>query len=153
MPIILRPAVTAEAPALRQLARTAYGLYLPRLDREPAPILADYEGQIAAGMVTVACDAETLVGLLVCYPRRDHLHVANVAVSPEAQGRGIGRLLMQRAEDVARERSLGAIELYTHEVMVENFAFYASLGYTEMARGEQEGYARVFYRKELGNAP
>ncbi|WP_441242399.1 GNAT family N-acetyltransferase [Tardiphaga sp. 768_D3_N2_1] len=48
-------------------------------------------------------------------------------VSPDAQGRGIGRLLVQRIEMVARDRGL-AILMVPATVTAE--AFYARLGFT-----------------------
>jgi hypothetical protein len=39
--------------------------------------------------------------------------------------------------------------LYTNEVMTENLAIYARLGYHETARRTEGGYSRVFMTKEL----
>lgn len=149
MTVTLRLAHAQEAEAIRALVRGAYALYLPRMDREPAPMLADYAALIAEARVTVACDGDVLLGILVCYPRRDHLHVENVAVAKEAQCRGVGRLLMARAEEEARGFGLPAIELYTNAVMRENFPFYAALGYEMVGEGEEQGYVRIFFRKAM----
>ena len=56
---------------------------------------------------------------------------------------------MARAEARAQEMSLGAIELYTNEVMEENFPFYAALGYAVTGRDVEDGYNRVYFRKGL----
>lgn len=152
MAMTLRPAEPEEAKTVRALVRAAYALYVPRMDREPAPMVADYAALIAEGHVTVACDGDAMRGILVCYPRRDHLHVENVAVAPDAQGLGVGRALMARCEEVARDLGLPAIELYTNAVMTENFPFYEALGYDRLGEGQEDGYARVFFRKELAPA-
>ncbi|MGI9385994.1 MAG: GNAT family N-acetyltransferase, partial [Methyloligellaceae bacterium] len=89
--------------------------------------------------------------ILVSFARGDHLHVENVAVSAAAQGRGVGRALMDRAEEQARNLGLNAVELYTNEVMEENFPFYAALGYVITGRAVEDGYKRVYFRKELGD--
>jgi hypothetical protein len=39
---------------------------------------------------------------------------------------------------------------FTHELMVENQAIYARLGYEETDRRVEDGFARVFLRKRLG---
>jgi hypothetical protein len=39
--------------------------------------------------------------------------------------------------------------LYTNEVMTENLAIYAHLGYRETSRAEQDAYHRVFMEKRL----
>lgn len=145
----LRKAQPYEAGAIRELVHEAYAPYVPRMGREPAPMLADYPALIEQGAVTVAEAEGILGGVLVCYARRDHLHVENVAVAPAAQGRGVGRALMRAAEAEARRQGLGAIELYTNEVMAGNFPFYAALGYAITGREVEEGYNRVFFRKEL----
>jgi GNAT superfamily N-acetyltransferase len=80
----------------------------------------------------------------------DHLLVENIAVRPAAQGRGVGRVLLARAEELAAELGYGEVRLYTHETMTENIAYYPRRGYTETHRGGQDGYRRVFFRKELG---
>jgi N-acetylglutamate synthase-like GNAT family acetyltransferase len=58
-------------------------------------------------------------------------------VLPDMQGRGIGRLLVQRIERVARERQLGIL---TVPATVTAEAFYARLGFTavrEAYHGEE----------------
>jgi hypothetical protein len=46
-------------------------------------------------------------------------------------------------------RGYSEIRLYTHQTMVENQRFYASIGYEETGRGSEAGYDRVFMRKPL----
>lgn len=149
MALLLRSARPEEAPAIRDLVRLAYALYVERMDREPAPMLADYEALVGRGEVTVAEDGGRLAGILVCYPRGGALHVENVAIDPSFQGRGIGQALMDHAEAEARSLALPAVELYTNEVMTENIGFYAARGYIVRERGEQDGYARIFFEKRL----
>ena len=52
------------------------------------------------------------------------------------------------AEQQARKLRLPRLTLYTHEVMTENQAIYAHLGYRETARRTEDGYRRVFMQKE-----
>jgi len=149
MTLIFRAAVTSEAEAVQSLVRSAYALYISRLDHEPAPMLADYADLIEKDHVQVAEEEGLMLGILVSYPRGSHLHVENIAVAPDGQGRGIGRALMVRAEEQAREIGLDIIKLYTNEVMQENFSFYAALGYEITGRAVEEGYNRVFFRKDI----
>ena len=53
------------------------------------------------------------------------------------------------AEAEALRRGCSEIRLYTHQTMVENQRFYASIGYVETGRGTEAGYDRVFMRKQL----
>ena len=56
---------------------------------------------------------------------------------------------MQFAEQVAAQRELPRLTLYTHEVMTENQAIYAHLGYREIDRRTEDGYRRIYMEKVL----
>lgn len=145
----IRPARTDEADAVRDLVRRAYAMYVPRMGREPGPMLDDYGKRIADGTAYVLEADGDLGGVLVLLPYDDHLLMDNVAVDPGFQGRGIGKALIAFAEEEAVRRGYGEIRLYTHETMLENLRMYAKLGYEETGRGRQAGYERVFMRKTL----
>lgn len=145
----IRKAARPDLEGVRDCARQAYALYVPRMGKEPAPMVADFEAQIHAGKLHVVELDGGVAGFVVFYPRGDHLHVENVAVLPGAQGKGIGKALLGFAEDEARRLGLPAVELYTNVKMVENQAFYPALGYLETDRREEDGFSRVFYRKDL----
>lgn len=158
----VRPATTADLPAIRELTRAAYARYRDRMSVAPAPVRNDYEAEVAAGQVWVlgpgrvpastgpAPRESVIWGVIVLIEAGDSLLIENVAVSPAAQGTGLGRSLMEFAEQQARARGLSRMILYTNEVMTENLAIYAHLGYRETSRAEQDGYRRVFMEKALG---
>lgn len=149
MALSFRLAVAKDAAVVRALAREAYTHYVPRMGREPAPMTADYADQIAQGLVCVAEETGGLMGILVTYPKGNHLFVENVAVATGAQGRGVGRMLLEQAERMARDASLIALELYTNEKMTENLDWYPKLGFQETARIVEDGYSRVYFLKPL----
>lgn len=151
-PTAIRPARAADAIAARALARTAYQHYVPRMGREPAPMLADYGELIAAGEVYLLEGQGRLVGLIVLRSEKDALFVENVAVDRAAQGRGHGRTLMSFAEAEARRRGASSIELYTNIAMTENLDFYPRLGFRETGRRVEDGYHRVYFEKPVGPA-
>jgi ribosomal protein S18 acetylase RimI-like enzyme len=143
----VRLATPADLPAIRDIVTAAYARYLDRMDRPPAPMLADYAAEVESGRLWVA--GEPVAGLIELIGTGDSLHVANVAVHPSAQGTGLGRRLMEFAEEQARQRGLARLDLYTNEVMTENQAIYARLGYRETARRSEDGYRRVYMDKIL----
>jgi ribosomal protein S18 acetylase RimI-like enzyme len=110
---------------------------------------ADYARLVAEGRVRVAVQSGEVAGLLVLLPRADHLLLDNVAVHPRWQGRGLGRLLLEEAEAVARAGGHAVLRLYTNEVMAENLALYRRLGYRETHRAEEDGFRRVHMAKDL----
>ncbi len=145
-------AQTRDLDDIERCARAAYAKYVARIGREPAPMVADFAAQIAAGQVWVATDQAGLAGYVVAYRRGDHMHLENIAVVPDRQGSGIGRALIAHVEDEAQRQGLAAVELYTNEKMTENLAYYPHLGYRETGRGVEDGFHRAFFRKALRKA-
>lgn len=144
----VRQATPADQPGIEACVNAAYGLYIERLGKRPAPMLADYAALITSGSVYVI-DPDGIRGLIVLEPREDHLFIENVAVRPDTQGQGHGRRLMEFAEDQARRHGLSEIRLYTHAKMVENLGYYDRLGYEITERRTEDGYQRVFFRKRI----
>jgi ribosomal protein S18 acetylase RimI-like enzyme len=148
--VMIRPADLGDVDALRAIAVAAYEKYLPRIGRPPAPMTADYAQTVRDRQVWAAvCDGE-ITGFAVLITQPGYLELENIAVLPAAQGRGIGALLLNLAEDRARELGLAEIRLYTNQAMTENLGYYARHGYAETHRAEQDGFNRVFIRKPIG---
>ena len=151
---LIRPATVADVAAIEDVVKTAYTRYVSRIGREPAPMTVDYRTVVAATeQAWVLIDGGELVGLIVTIVESDHLLIENVAISPAAQGRGYGRLLLGYAEQLAQERGLPQTRLYTNAAMTENLAFYPRMGYVEVARRSQDGFDRVFFVKDVGAKP
>ncbi len=138
-----------DAAAMRELARSAYAMYVDRIGREPAPMAADYEALAASGSTVLAWKDGELIGMLVTDLQGGALLIENVAVAPGAQGSGLGSALLVEAERVAREAGAGELHLYTNEAMTENLAFYARRGFVETHRAVEDGYRRVFFAKRI----
>lgn len=113
-------------------------------------MLDDYAARLAEGRVFVLEDETGIIGLTVFFPEPGGFVLDNVAISPEAQGKGHGRALIAFAEDAARKAGSPTIRLYTNEVMTWNIALYTRLGFVETHRSEEKGYRRVFMTKALG---
>lgn len=147
----IRAATPDDAVVVGRIVAEAYAPYLPRIGREPAPMAVDYRLLIeTTDQVWVVADAhDTPVGVVVTVIGSDHVQVDNVAVARSAQGRGLGRQLLEYAEGQARERGLLQIRLYTNAAMTENLAIYPRLGYVEVDRRTEDGFDRVYFRKNL----
>ena len=145
----IRVATLDDLGAVEACAARSYAPYVPRMGREPAPMVADFRGRIEDGTLYVLETDGAVAGFAVLYPRGDHIHLENVAVFPERQGQGVGGRLIRFAEDEAGRRGLSAVELYTNIAMTENHTLYPALGYAETDRREEDGFTRVFYRKSL----
>lgn len=145
------PIRLAEAPDAVGLARcvtSAFGHYIARIGRPPRPMLADFDALIRERRAWVAVDGDMVAGALVIEPQHaDGFYIDTLAVAPSHQGTGLGRALLQFAEDMARRSGHGFVHLATNGKMTENQRLYPYLGYVETGRGHSEGYERVFYRK------
>lgn len=147
--LLVRPAASGDAPAVTACVEAAYRHYVERNGKYPAPMLDDYALVIAEHDVTIAeCNGE-IGGVLVVREAEEGFLLDNIAVHPDCQGAGVGRRLLQLSEDKARAAGYDSIYLYTQEIMVENQALYARIGYVEYARRHEVGLDRVYMRKQL----
>jgi len=145
----IRRAIPGDAPVVAALVRAAYGKYVERLGRPPAPMTDDYAALITAGDSWVLERDGLVVGVMILRSAADHLLISNIAIAPEHQGGGLGSRLLAHAETQARERGLGEMRLFTNELMHENIAIYQKRGWVEYDRAEQAGFHRVFMRKAV----
>jgi ribosomal protein S18 acetylase RimI-like enzyme len=149
----LRAARPADALAIRELVQGAYAHYPDIIGVRPAPMDADYEGEIASNEVWVVPTEDELVGVLVLRREPDHLFVDNVAVAPGSQGSGIGKALLEHGERRARELGLPELRLLTHELMTQNRSMYRHLGWEETEQRDEGKFSRVYFRKPVTSAP
>lgn len=149
MPFVIRLATPDDLPVIERIVADAYTPYIARIGTVPGPMRDDYAKRVAEGVVHVLEEADVIQAVQVLIPEPDCLLLDNIAVSPAAQGKGVGRVLMHYAETCAREMGLANIRLYTQEKMTENIAIYLRYGYVETHRAKELGLPRVFMRKSL----
>src|SRR5271155_5884678 len=118
--IEIRPAALADAARIRDLTRAAYAKWVALIGREPLPMQADYQRAVAEHTIDLLVDDGAFAGLIETILRPDHLWIENVAVAPEQQGRGFGRLLLAHAEKRALEAERYEIRLQTNQAFAAN---------------------------------
>jgi len=92
----------------------------------------------------VALDGDEIVGCLFCRPEPPAcLYVGKLCVSPNAQGKGIGSVLLEQAEALARELALPALRLETRIELIANHAKFAAWGFVKTAENAHPGYSRT----------
>jgi ribosomal protein S18 acetylase RimI-like enzyme len=146
---VIRPAVAADAVAITDLVERAYAVYVPRIGLRPAPMDADHRAEIARGEAFVIDCEGTIAGVIILVVDDGYVVIENVAVEPKRQGAGLGKQMLDFAYTVARTRGLEEVRLYTHELMTENIAFYNSLGFHEIDRRRECGFARVYFSRPV----
>jgi GNAT superfamily N-acetyltransferase len=147
---MIRKARAVEADDVRDVVLAAYERYVAVIGTAPGPMLDDYAARIAADQVWVLEDAGEIAGVLVLEDGPDCFLLDNIAMRPDRQGRGFGRMLLDFSEAEAVRCGWATITLYTHVLMVENIAIYAARGYAERERRTEKGFDRVYMEKRLG---
>lgn len=142
----LRPLTAEEFPAFMAASKAGYGEGIEthggqshaaaqqKADADMAAVLP--LGIETPGHVIFVIEAEgTPVGRLWLAERpsggRQVFFVYDLSIEPEFQGRGYGRRAMLLAEDEARRRGLGRLELNVFGGNAVARGLYRSLGYVE----------------------
>lgn len=146
---MLRPATPHDVAAIEAIVEAAYSPYIERIGRKPGPMLEDYGRRVEVGGVHVLDNDGQIQGFIILQDTDSALLLDNLAVAPQAQGLGLGRVLMDFAERQAIDAGYSAIRLYTNEAMTENLALYTRRGYVETHRAEGQGLRRVYMAKHL----
>src|SRR5438552_14821934 len=78
MATLIRRATADDAARIGAIARAAYAKYVSRIGREPAPMVADFAGHIAADHVVVVEAAGVVDGYMVAWAEIDAYFVHNM---------------------------------------------------------------------------
>jgi len=142
----IRAANTNDAARLRRCMESAYAPYLKRMGRARLPPMdVDYATEIENFPCWVVDCAGDILGGLIMVFTEDQASIANIAVDPDAQGQGVGGMLMRFAESTAKEKGFTRLQLTTHALLKENLSFYTHLGWQETGTEAD----RVYLHKEL----
>lgn len=128
--VTIRTATAEDVPSITVLVNEAYVVerFFKVGDRIDAPrvgalletgifLLLEREGQLAGSVYLDVREESGRIGLL--------------SVRPSEQGRGLGRRLMDAAEDYARARGARGMELRVVNLREDLPPFYRKLGYVE----------------------
>jgi ribosomal protein S18 acetylase RimI-like enzyme len=108
------------------------------------------KAQSEIGFLAQADDA--IVGCAFIAEQPDHFYLGKLAVLPACQGRGVGRRLIEAAEQHAVRAGKPLIELQTRVELTANQRAFRALGFVETGRTAHQGYdspTSVTMRKRL----
>lgn len=109
--------------------------------------LAEVRAELAAGDGLAARIDGRLVGAIRFRESDDLLLIGRIAIAPDTQGMGIGRALLEAAEQQSSARTA---ELFTGSESEANIRLYESCGYEVSERvPDGDGTEQVFLRKLL----
>jgi GNAT superfamily N-acetyltransferase len=135
---LIRPARPAEYDAIADLTVTVYASLEGGLHPEYAAILRRTAERAATAEVVVAVEGETLLGSLTYVPEPgpqgsiatgNEAEFRTLVVSPDAQGRGIGRGLVRWSIDRARRDGRDRLVLSTMPWMRVAHGLYERMGF------------------------
>ena len=125
-----RVASIADTEALARLINAAFRVEQPFIegDRIDPPGVRAF---LQKGKFLLAEDATGLAGCVYVELRGDRGYLGLLGVDPQRQGTGLGRKLMDAAENYFREAGCVAIDLRVISARTPLPAFYRHLGYLE----------------------
>jgi predicted N-acetyltransferase YhbS len=92
-----------------------------------------------------AIDDGRLVGCVFLKPEADCLYVGKLAVAPGQQGKGLGRRLLELAEETAQAMRLPMLRLETRIELVGNHTTFGRWGFQKTAEKSHPGFDRVTF--------
>lgn len=143
------PATTDHAEAILALVRAAYQRWVPVIGREPLPMRVDYREALTRHQIDIVPLENDIIGLIETDLKDDHLWIENIAVSPNHQGKGFGKLLLDHAEAKAKEAAKTSLRLLTNGAFESNIALYQKAGYVITASEPFMGGTTVYMEKQL----
>jgi ribosomal protein S18 acetylase RimI-like enzyme len=153
MRVTFRLATAADVPLIAAIIDAAYQHYIPILGgRKPRPMLDDHAARVARGETYIVEDAVSSVGVTTMCPEGDHIHIFNIAIHPDAQGRGLLRDVFRFADAMGRENGATKLTLFTNALMDRNRQIYVHLGFREVSEEDAPGgYRIVFLERDIGS--
>ncbi|SDB33063.1 GNAT family N-acetyltransferase [Pseudomonas sp. NFACC13-1] len=144
MPVTVRVAMADDAQHLFAIEASAVLAFrsideLSWVAQSPPMSVERHRQLIALSTCWVALDDESRPqGFLSAERYGEALHIHEVSVALSWQGQGLGRRLIEVAQDYARSNGLGLITLTTFIDVPWNAPFYASMGFQAKATQDLE---------------
>lgn len=150
-----------EIPIVQQLAREIWEEhYLKILSQEQIDYMLDLfyseekiNSELEEGIVwELLWDGENPIGYLVCKIEKEKIYISKIYLKAETRGKGLGKLLLNRAKELAKQHQKKSIYLNVNKYNVDSIAFYERNGFTKVDEGVFDignGYVMDDYILEL----
>ena len=150
--IVLSPIAPEDAGEVLTVQRAAFvseALIYGSVDMPPlTQTLEELEAELRDAEGWVARKDGRLVGAIRTREEGRMLLIGRIAIAPDLQGSGIGRALLEAAENSSHAEEA---ELFTGSLSEANIRLYERCGYVESERVDKgDGIQEVYFRKRLG---
>lgn len=151
MTLTIEPIAPGDAGEVLTVQRAAFvseALIYGSADMPPlTQTLEQLRAEIAENDGWVARVDGRLVGAIRAVQDGDLLMIGRIAIAPDMQGEGVGRALLEAAEEAS---TAAQAELFTGSLSEANIRLYEACGYEQTQRVPQDdGTEQVFLRKQL----
>jgi ribosomal protein S18 acetylase RimI-like enzyme len=96
--------------------------------------------------IEVALEGKRVVGYFVLDQMEDYVFIVSIQLEKDHQGKGMGRCMMERVEDLAARSGLEGVELCVQSTNQQAIGFYRHLGYRTASRQRNN----LTMRKQFG---
>lgn len=129
-PVKIRNSEENDLDALVRVINRAFEVERPVFDGDRIDIQGIL-GYRQKGTFLIAEDTTAIIGCVYAEIRGESGYIGLLSVEPEQQGRGLGRRLMEVAENLFRQMGCTKAELRIVSARTALLGFYRHLGYTE----------------------
>lgn len=130
---------------IEDLINSSFKHYLPVLGHKPTAMDTDYLPFIQNKQLFIIKNKSELIASMVVVEYEDHTLLRNVAVNPDYQKKGYGKILLNFVEAETRKRSKNSIKIYTNRLIPELIKYWSSRGFKETSQKSN----RVYMIKKL----
>lgn len=142
----IRIASLGDAEAIAAVIREAFAkdesCYTPEAYAATVPDADEIRRRFDEGEIWVALKNEKIVETVSTVAEGEKLYFRSMAVSPAAQGLGVGRKLLETVENFAIENGFKSLFLYTTQFLASAIKLYEQSGFVRGA-DETEGFFRT----------
>ncbi len=129
----IRLAVADEAAEIAEVIKQAFGPlendYTPESYAIVTPDADEVRGRFQEGPIWVALKGEKIVATVSVLPEPEWLYIRSMAVSPVAQGSGVGGKLLGEIDKYASENGFDRLFLYSTEFSKNAIRLYERNGF------------------------
>ena len=109
--------------------------YTPEAFRATTLTPEEIRGRLSEGPTWVALAEDTVIGTVSALPRGEALYLRSMAVAPTARGKGVGRQLLECAEEFAVQNQFKSLLLSTTPFLTRAIRLYEQCGFGRSDEG------------------